>query len=350
MGSEEHVVWHRGKLRHTSKGSSGTLQTLPDSCCARALSYLELREVELVGECSLKSKVRACSRELWIMLCERQWPAIASSEALRKVVLCELMRHPRDYFIHTYLDCYSPRPLLDLDDHLVQIEIRQKGRSLCSVAREARDVFRSGVTGYHEPDGILFDNISARVDCSDDDMFPPEASRLRVTYYVIRKSDGRVAILGRDSTFGTLPGGAPIGEGYFKCFPQYPSLRGMLPMNCEYLNCFSFMRNCGAIGWRDTRKRDNYFEMSTALYVGTDADNPGNDRVPALYGAGTGKPPTVVVTKGQVEIRSIFMTFSGDLYTREPYSMREMEEYQISSEELDLEDIRSVLAQHLRFG
>ena len=58
----------------------------------------------------------------------------------------------------------------------------------------------------------------------------------------------------------------------------------------------------------------------------------------------------MVVTKGQVETRSIFMTFSGDLYTREPYSMREMEEYQISSEELDLEDIRSVLAQHLRFG
>ena len=352
MGSEEHVVWHRGKLRHTSKGSSGTLQALPDSCCARALSYLELREVELVGECSLKSKVRACSRELWIMLCERQWPAIASSEALRKVVLCELMRHPRDYFIHTYLDCYSPRPLLDLDDHLVQLEIRQKGRSLCSVAREARDVFRSGVTEYHEHDGILIEGLRCAVDCSDDDMFPPEASRLRVTYYVIRKSDGRVAILGTDSTFGTLPGGAPIGEGFFKSFPQYPSLRGMLPMNCEYLSSLTpYVRgSCAGIGWRDTRKRDNYFEISTALFVGTDADNPGNDRVPAAYGAGTGKPPTVVVTKGQVEIRSIFMSFSGDLYRQEPTNTREHEQYLISSEELDLEDIRSVLAQHLRFG
>ena len=220
------------------------------------------------------------------------------------------------------------------------------------MAREARDVFRSGVTEYHEQDGILIEGLRCAVDCSDDDMFPPEASRLRVTYYMIRKSDGRVAILGRDSTFGTLPGGAPIGEGYFKCFPQYPSLRGMLPMNCEYLSSLTpYVRgSCAGIGWRDTRKRDNYFEISTALFVGTDADNPGNDRVPAAYGAGTGKPPTVVVTKGQVETRSIFMTFSGDLYTREPYSMREMEEYQISSEELDLEDIRSVLAQHLRFG
>ena len=350
MGSEEHVVWHRGKLRHTSKGSSGTLQTLPDSCCARALSYLELREVELVGECSLKSKVRACSRELWIMLCERQWPAIASSEALRKVVLNQLMRHPRDYFIHTYLDCYSPRPLLDLDNHLVHLDIRQKGRSICSVAREARDVFRSGVTEYHEHDGILIEGLRCAVDCSDDDMFPPEASRLRVTYYVIRKSDGRVAILGTDSTFGTLPGGAPIGEGFFKSFPQYPSLRGMLPMNCEYLNCFSFMRNCAAIGCRDTRKRDNYFEMSTALFVGIDADNPGNDRVPALYGAGTGKAPTVVVTKGQVEIRSIFMSFSGNLFRQEPMNAREHDQYLISSDDLRLKDIRSVLAQHLRFG
>ena len=114
MESEATMVMHGGKLRYTSPGSSGTLQALPDSCCARAMSYLELREVELVGECSLKSKVRACSRELWLMLCEQRWPAIASSEALRKAVM---MRHPRDYFIHMYLDCYSPRPLLDLDNH-----------------------------------------------------------------------------------------------------------------------------------------------------------------------------------------------------------------------------------------
>ena len=38
----------------------------------------ELREVELVGECSLNSKVRACS-ELWLMLCGSGKPAIASS-------------------------------------------------------------------------------------------------------------------------------------------------------------------------------------------------------------------------------------------------------------------------------
>ena len=44
------------------------------------------------------------------------------------------------------------------------------------------------------------------------------------------------------------------------------------------------------------------------------------------------------------------MQFSGDLYSDEPNTTREVDEYRISSEELDLEDIRSVLAQHLRFG
>ena len=365
MESEEHVVWHNGKRRQASKRSSGTLQTLPDSCCARALSYLELREVELVGECSLKSKVRACSRELWIMLCERQWPAIASSEALRKVVLCELMRHPRDYFIHTYLDCYSPRPLLDLDDHLVQIEIRQKGRSLCSVAREARDVFRSEVAAYrewsfragayHNPAGILFDDISAKVDCSDDDTFPPEAAPVTVTYYVIRKSDGHMAILVDDDSFGQAAGGADFGgQGPFNAFPQYPTLTGMLPMNC---NCFSRLQHknltkrerqvCSSLGWRDTRKRDNYFEICTALQVGTMADGTGTERMPAPEAT---EPPRAVVTPGQVEIRELFMQFSGDLYSDEPNTTREVDEYRISTEELRLKDIRSVLAQHLRFG
>ena len=364
MENEENVVWHAGKRRHASKRSSGTLQTLPDSCCARALSYLELREVVLVGECSLEASVRAQAPELWLMLCEQQWPAVASSEALRKAVM---RRDPREYFVTMYLEEHLPRPLLDLDDHLVQLEIRQKGRTLCSVAREARDVFRSEVPAYREwsfragayqnPAGILFDDISARVDCSDDDKFPPEAALVSVHYYVIRKSDGHMAVLASDDTFGEAAGGADINKGFFKSFPQYPTLTGMLPMNCccnsrlQDRNLTGQERHLwSSLGWRDILRRDNYFEICTALNVGTNADSPGNDRVPALYGAGTGKPPTVVVTKGQVEIRSIFMTFSGDLYTREPYSMREMEEYQISSEELDLEDIRSVLAQHLRFG
>ena len=83
-----------------------------------------------------------------------------------------------------------------------------------------------------------------------------------------------------------------------------PATRNAPAMNCELFSSFTpYVRgSCAGIGWRDTRKRDNYFEISTALFVGTDADNPGNDRVPAAHGAGTGKPPTVVVTKGQVEM------------------------------------------------
>ena len=362
MESEGHVVRHNGKLRYTSKGSSGTLQALPDSCCARSMSYLKVREVELVGECSLKSKVRACSRELWLMLCEQRWPAIASSEALRKAVM---MRHPRDYFMHTYLEHHLPRPLLDLDEHLVHLEIRQKGRSIYSVAREARDVFRSEVAAYrewsfrageyHNPAGILFDDISAKVDCSDDDTFPPEAEPVTVTYYVIRKSDGHMAILVDDDSFGQAAGGADFGgDAPFNAFPQYPTLTGMLPMNC---NCWSRLQHknltkqerqvCSSLGWRDTRKRDNYFEICTALHVGTMADGTGTERMPAPEAT---EPPRAVVTPGQVEIRELFMQFSGDLYSDEPNTTREVDEYRISSEELDLEDIRSVLAQHLRFG
>ena len=363
MESEATMVMHGGKLRYTSPGSSGTLQALPDSCCARAMSYLELREVELVGECSLEARVRSQAPELWLMLCEQRWPAVASSAALRKAVL----RRPRDYFIRTYLEHHLPRPLLDLDDHLVHLELRQKGRSICSVAREARDVFRSevaayyawghrgGVSAYYKPDGLLFDNISARVDCSDDDTFPPEAAPVTVTYYVIRKSDGHMAILVDDDSFGQAAGGADFGgEGPFNAFPQYPTLTGMLPMNC---NCFSRLQHknltkrerqvCSSLGWRDTRKRDNYFEICTALHVGTMADGTGTERMPAPEAT---KPLRAVVTRGQVEIRELFMQFSGDLYSDEPNTTREVDEYQISSEELDLEDIRSVLAQHLRFG
>lgn len=69
---------------------------------------------------------------------------------------------------------------------------------------------------------------------------------------------------------------------------------------------------------------DNYFEVSTTLTVGTDADGVPNERLPAPTGS-----PTVVVTEGQVEIRSIFMEFSGDLYRDEPDGTREMEEYHI---------------------
>ena len=364
MESDVGTIWHAGKRRHTSKGSSGTLQTLPGDCCSRALSYLELGEIGIVGECSLMSQLRTHAPELWLMLCEQRWPAIASSEALRKAVM---RRHPRDYFIHTYLEHHLSRPLLDLDNHLVHLELRQKGRSICSVAREARDVFRSevaayyawghrgGVSAYYKPDGLLFDNISAKVDCSDDDMFPPEAAPVTVTYYVIRKSDGHMAILVDDDSFGQAAGGADFGgDAPFNAFPQYPTLTGMLPMNC---NCFSRLQHknltkqerqvCSSLGWRDYRKRDNYFEICTALYVGTEADGTGTERRPAPEAT---EPPRAVVTPGQVEIRELFMQFSGDLYSDEPNTTREVDEYRISTQELDLEDIRSVLAQHLRFG
>lgn len=96
--------------------------------------------------------------------------------------------------VASYLEHALPRPLLDLDDHLVHLEVRQKGRYICSVAREAREVFRRH--------GIIFENIRARVDCSDDDTFPPEAAPVSTKYFVIRKSDGHMAVLRARRTTG----------------------------------------------------------------------------------------------------------------------------------------------------
>ena len=90
------TVVHRGTGRQVSKRSSGTLQTLPDSCCARALSYLELREVSLVEQCSLMSQVRALAPELWLMFCEARWPAVGSHRHMRTVP-CERNTQARLY-------------------------------------------------------------------------------------------------------------------------------------------------------------------------------------------------------------------------------------------------------------
>ena len=64
-------------------------------------------------------------------------------------------------------------------------------------------------------------------------------------------------------------------------------------MNCEFLNSFlPYVRgSCAGIGWRDTVNQTTILKSLPPLFVGTDADNPGNDRVPAAYGAGTETAP-----------------------------------------------------------
>ena len=89
---------------------------------------------------------------------------------------------------------------------------------------------------------------------------------------------------------------------------------------------------CLSLGWRDTRKRDNYFEICTASTSGPwpTARAPSGCPLP--------RPPSRLEHRhpGQVEIQELFMQFSGDLCSDEPNAAREVDEYRISSEELDL--------------
>ena len=71
------------------------------------------------------------------------WPSTVSG-ALRQAVL---RRGPREYYRQhaaTWCARTPRRPRSDFDDLLVQLELTQNGRAICSVAREARHVLSRG--------------------------------------------------------------------------------------------------------------------------------------------------------------------------------------------------------------
>ena len=71
------------------------------------------------------------------------WPSTVSG-ALRQAVL---RRGPREYYRQhaaTWCARTPRRPRSDFDDLLVQLELTQNGRAICSVARQARDVLSRG--------------------------------------------------------------------------------------------------------------------------------------------------------------------------------------------------------------
>ena len=214
------------------------MASLPADCTKHALSFLVVAEIPRGAALCKAWSAAARARELWLALCEARWPSTASG-ALRQAVL---RRGPREYYRQhaSALRGTTPQPLLDLDDHLIQLEVSQNGRTICSVARELRDVMMRNCrhnsldTGGFRA-GLIFENLRARVDTSTQNVFPPEAqSMLSVSCVVIRKSDGRVAtLLPADpldmwcgSTFGRDPN--PNGK-----FAAYPSLRNYLPAQFE---------------------------------------------------------------------------------------------------------------------
>ena len=116
------------------------MASLPADVTKHALSFLAVADVPRGAALCKAWSAAARARELWLALCEARWPSTVSG-ALRQAVL---RRGPREYYRQhaSALRGTTPQPLLDLDDHLIQLELSQNGRVICSVAQELRDVMR----------------------------------------------------------------------------------------------------------------------------------------------------------------------------------------------------------------
>ena len=213
------------------------MASLPADVTKHALSFLVVAEIPSGAALCKAWSAAARAPDLWLALCEARWPSTVSG-ALRQAVL---RRGPREYYRQhaSALRGTTPQPLLDLDDHLIQLELSQNGRAICSVARELRDVMRRNCrhnsldTGGFRA-GLIFENLHARIDTSTDDVFPPEAgAHLSVSYVVIRKSDGRVATLVPADALDMWTGSTFGMDDHKGKFAAYPSLRGYLPGQFE---------------------------------------------------------------------------------------------------------------------
>ena len=161
-------------------------------------------------------------------------------------------------------DRMVPPPYVpSIHDLCLTLELRQGDSILCSVMREASDVVKNlrGDDHWQDSAGVLFDNLTALVDCrggtfppgiklelSDMDhpwrgertgSFTSPDEKVQYTVSVVCKSTGRVAMLMprtaidfqsiglmNFSQFGPGNGHSPVAK-----FPVNPSLRGMLPFH-----------------------------------------------------------------------------------------------------------------------
>ena len=142
---------------------------LPEDCARSVLTLLAVKDIPAAAACSRAWGAAARTSELWLALVQTRWPATASAGALRQAVL---RRGPREYYRQQAagLRTHTPRrPALDLDDLLVQLDLTQNGRAICSVAREARDVLRRDCEDHENGrrDGIVLEQSHARVGTSN---------------------------------------------------------------------------------------------------------------------------------------------------------------------------------------
>ena len=114
---------------------------LPEDCARSVLTLLAVKDIPAAAACSRAWDAAARTSELWMALVSTRWPS-ASGGALRQAVM---RRGPREYYRQqaAALCARTPRGPLDLDDLLVQLELTQNGRTICSVVREARDLMLS---------------------------------------------------------------------------------------------------------------------------------------------------------------------------------------------------------------
>ena len=268
---------------------------LPEDCTRSVLTLLAVQDIPAAAACSRAWCAAARTSELWMALVQTRWPCTASG-VLRQAVL---RRGPREYYRQqaAVLRAHTPRrPPLDLDDLLVQLELTQNGRVICSVAREARDVLRWACedTDGRARDGIEFDNLHARVDTSKCNQFPPEeADPVSISYSVIRKSDGRVAALipttelvwSSGIALGTDPHFANVPEG--NSFAANPSLYGFFPVKCRATLLDVEPRDVST-SWLLQRMggRQHFCKMVAGVHIGTSRELPDDDSEPWVPSAG----------------------------------------------------------------
>ena len=338
------------------------MASLPADVTKHALSFLVVAEIPRGAALCKAWAAAARAPDLWLALCEARWPSTVSG-ALRQAVL---RRGPREYYRQhaAALRGYQPRPLLDLDDHLIQLELSQNGRTICSVARELRDVLRRDCEDIDHSemrdslrDGVMFDNLRARVDTSKGNEFPPREAPVSISCSVIRKSDARVAVLVPTTelewTCGWSFGRGDRGEGNFA---SNPLLRGALPASYELPTLLDVDPHDVSTTWLLGRMSGTQRLLGThvcktvaAVHIGTLDEFPHDAKPWIPY-----SDPSVVAGEGYVELRRIFMTISLHLEERvdpENEELREDEGDSIRHDCLDLnpDELRLAFDQRLVF-
>ena len=221
------------------------------------------------------------------------------------------------------------------------------------VAREARDVLRRDCEDMdcRLRDGIIFDNLDARVDTSEDDTFPPEEAKVSISYSVIRKSDGRVAALipttelvwSSGIALGTDPHFANVPEG--NRFAANPSLYGFYPVQCQQRTLLDVEPHDVSTSWLLQRMGEGHVCKTLAdVHIGTSSEL-REDSEPWVPSADA----SVAVGEDYVELRRILVTFS--LHLKRPLTEDDSDDEEgfVSIKFLNLDEIRRAFDQRLVF-